>query len=166
MARATRGLGGCQTGATHIIKSNDRGGDRTHDLRIKRTLAGRAPWGNSASCNELAVDPKAPEGGETRPKRGAVDAEVDATALNAVPAAVRLQQGAAYRVVWDDAGWLRMADRAVYDAPAGVLRLNKGRGVGRIVPVAQVVLAAPRKALVRCGGEVFRPVAPFAPEAA
>lgn len=90
---------------------------------------------------------------------------MDATG-NAVPAAVRVRHGGEYRVVWDDAGFLRMQDRARYDAPARAFRLNRGRGDGRQVAAERVVLVAERAPRLRCGGEVFRPLAPLPPEAA
>lgn len=150
-------------GTTPSRDTNDRGGDRTHDLRIKRTpaqddVASKClPLHGLHGRAERAATPKAhPNRGASgttvapRPRRAFLRAQ-------AAPAeafrAIRPQHGAIYRVVTDDD---RVVELVRFDAPARAFTvLHPGRGkVQRQLPVARVVLAA-KRTLARCGGEVF-----------
>lgn len=150
--------------------THDRGGDRTHDLRIKRSPADSDQSRKQPSLLHLhgraeqALSPKAhpkarASGTEMTPRAQAAAKPRRAgfPRAQAAPAeafrAIRPQHGARYRVVTDDD---RVVELVRYDARARAFTvLHRGRGAApRQVPLARVVLVA-KRALARCGGEVF-----------
>lgn len=147
-------------GTTPSQDNSDRGGDRTHDLRIKRTpVANSAPrnvrpllhlHGRAESATTPKAHPKGGAGGTTvapparRRSTQALPAPAEAFKL------IRPQHGARYRVVTDDD---QVLDRVRYDANARAF-VVESTPARRQVPLARVILAAKRH-FARCGGEVF-----------